>query len=153
MSRFRHLYILVCILSCLYLSGQQDLIGQWYRVDDQLLNPGVGITETQDSCIIEVTELDSTRFGLLIRVPKNSMEYGYSVGQIKWKNFKKNGDNGYVFEGLLMDKGPTGNFDTPVYIKAYMILLENKNTILLWSEDQSSRFGGQKQKWIRLNLY
>jgi hypothetical protein len=131
-------------------SAQSDLVDQWYRIDDRTQNPIDTDMPTQDSTILEVKELSGDLVGILIRIPKTSVDYGYAVGQIKWKNFKKTGDSSFELEGLLMEQGVSGKFDMPSYLIVYMQLVDNKNTILLWTDNQGDRFNWAKQKWIRL---
>lgn len=146
----KYLYLLVSLFCSLHSCAQEDLVDQWLRVDDRIQNPNDDDMPTQDSTIIEVKEAEGILVGILIRIPVKSTHYGYSVGQLKWKNFKKTESNNFELEGLLMDYGPSGNFDLPVYLKVYMQLVDNKNTILLWTENQGDRFNWAKQKWIRL---
>jgi len=145
----KYLFLLLTLSFIIQAESQVDLQGQWLRVDDTIQNPTDFKDQNFDSTIIEVVVKDTVLVGLLLRVPMNAVDYGYSEGQIKWKNFRKAGNNQYDFEGLLMQLGPSGENDIPIYIKGRM-KLEDKNTILLWVVDQIDNIGGKKQKWIRL---
>jgi hypothetical protein len=146
----KYIYVIFTFLYFSSSFAQTELIDQWYRVDDRIQNPNDKDMPTQDSTILEVKEISGSIVGILVRIPKTSIEYGYAVGQIKWKNFRKTGRDTFELEGLLMDYGESGQFDVPVYLKVYMQLIDNKNTIQLWTDSQGDRFNWAKQKWIRL---
>ncbi len=145
----KNLY-LIAIICSLNSSAQVHLLDQWLRVDDRIQNPHDPEMPTQDSTIIEVMEKKDDIIGILIRIPKTSISYGYSVGQIKWKNFKEIGKDIFEADGLLMESGASGNYDVPVYLKMQLRLTDNRNTILLSTPNQGDRFNWSKQKWIRL---
>lgn len=142
--------LLVLIVWIPTLSFSQDeLKGQWLRIEDRIQNPDAWVGENYDSTIVKVKEVDGNLIGIMQKVPKNAVNHGYSVGQIKWRNIKRIDNNNFELEGLLMDYGTFGNFDNPVYIKVYFQLVDN-NTIILRTDEQSGRFGGTNQKWIRI---
>lgn len=148
--KFKLIILLFLILySPEKLFSQEELKGQWLRVEDDIENPDAWKGENYDSLVIEVKEVDSLLIGVMLQVPQNAVDHGYSEGQIKWKNFVKTGTNKYELEGLLMDRGSSGKYDVPVYIKVHLKILD-KSTIKLWTAEQSDRFGGKKQKWIRI---
>lgn len=150
MNCIKIIFFLISFFFSLDTLGQQDLVGKWLRVEDRLQNPNSKTSDTQDSIIIDIRKVERNFIGTLIRVTETSSEYGYSVGQLKWRNFRSIDENTYELEGLLMDLGPDGHFDSPAYIKSFIRLTSNKNIILIRTEEESERFTGQKQKWIRL---
>lgn len=145
----KHFIFYIFLLLFSYCHAQIDLKGQWLRIDDDINNPKAWKGENYDSTIIEVLDRDGSIIGIMLKVPQNAVDHGYSVGQIKWKNFKKIDDVTLEFEGLIMIHGPKKSYDVEKYIKVYMIM-EDWNTIKLWVADDNGEIGGTKQKWIRL---
>jgi len=132
-----------------FLYCQEELKGQWVRVDDNIENPDAWKGENYDGLIIEIKETDNGIEGIMLQVPKNAVDHGYFAGQVKWKNFVKISANKYSIGGLLMIRGASDKFDVPTYIKAHIKIID-KDTIKIWTEDQGDSFGGKKQKWKRL---
>lgn len=146
----KNLLLFIVFILTIQLNAQEELIGNWYRVEDRAMNPNDSDMPTQDSTILEVKYYQGELVGILMKVPKTSIPYGYKTGQVKWKNITKTGKNQFELYGLLMEIGTPGIFDKATWLKVQVNLIENKNTILLYTDSQGDRFNWSKQKWIRL---
>lgn len=148
----KYLFLFILFFFAVHLPAQEELKGYWLRVDDRVQNPTDSNMPTQDSTILEVTYLNGEFVGILLRIPQTSIDYGYAVGQVKWKNIVKKEKDTFELDGLLMEQGTSSKFDVISYLKVHIRLTDKKNSILLWTDSQGDRFNWAKQKWIRLPL-
>src|SRR6185436_12788231 len=109
-------YLLITYFCFSQSIAQVDLIDQWLRVDDKIQNPTDPDIPVQDSTIIDVKKVNGVLKGILIHLPEAAIDYGYSVGQVKWGQFKKIAKNTWELQGLLMESG------VAVYLRTFIQL-------------------------------
>lgn len=147
MSVFRLTFLFVFLLFNTCLFAQQELEGTWKRVQDEATNE----EEFFEGNILEVQLEDAKFIGKLIQLVPDAKQYGYKVGQVKWKNFQKIAADKYLIDLLLMDVDDNFEFKEVVYLKANLTLID-ADTIKIRIGDHPRIFSGKMQKYVRIGL-
>jgi len=126
------------------LYAQAPLEGTWLRVQDETASD----EEIFASNRIEIFQKDGKWVGVYIEVSEGARDYGYQIGQIKWKNIRKAGKKGFKCQLLLTDPDDFENPKLYKRLKAKMILEEKQGILFIrfdeWAGD------GDRQKFIRV---
>ncbi len=140
-------FLFLLLFSTTILFAQQELIGTWERVQDEATNE----EELFEGNVLEVKLINEKFIAELIQLVPDTEAYGYKLGQIKWKNFKKIAKNKYLIDLLLMEVDDNFEFKKVVYLKANLLLIDN-NTIKIRIGDHPLLFTGKMQKFVRIEL-
>ena len=126
--------IVLAIVLGFLLTQTRKIDGTWIRVADD--NDLVGM-------IVKVENGE----GVIVKTsPNNSLGYGFSEGQIKWKNIKKTGWGQYTFSDLVSEDESATTFYDGSVSRMEVSMNGKKLTLTVQAGELSGRTGWY-QEW------
>ena len=119
------------------LSGRKcDLLGQWQREGDNFAG-----------CLVSIDQSDAGLTGTLVYVPPAMSDFGWSTGQTKWRQIRRQSKSVFRLQDLFLEldaetRRPTREVYRPS--KAYFV---DEGLILV----ASSLWTGRRTLWRRIS--